>query len=303
MKIFNISSIISHPLKFAYYIGFLKEEELSLPVEKRYGRIKWIDIRKYKEEGWFADPFILTVNGDTIELFAEEMIYRTGRGILVYLRIDKKSYEVLEKTTILDNETHLSFPIYIKENGKLYVYPENYQSGTVKLYEYNEKTRKLMNPRIIIDQPLLDTQIIKIDGTYYAFGVKYKTGRQQDTQVLYVYKSENLKGNYRCIQEIKNIRCEERGAGLIYVEGSRMIRPAQCCEGGYGKEVILYELCKDKNGFKEIEIERVVPDRQAQKGSILHTFNKMEGIVVVDGFAYNTPRLASFYKKLRGIKD
>ena len=49
-----------------------------------------MDVRQYEKEGWFADPFILSVNDDTIELFAEEMIYKTGRGILVYLKVDKK---------------------------------------------------------------------------------------------------------------------------------------------------------------------------------------------------------------------
>lgn len=298
-----VKDLFSHPLKSSYFIGFLREDEMSLPVVERYSKIKWMDASQYEDEGWFADPFILSVNDDIMELFAEEMIYKTGRGILVYLKVDRNSCVVLEKRTILSLETHLSFPIYIEENGKIYVYPENYQSGELKIYEYDEKVKKLKNPRTIITEPLLDTQIIKIDKSYYAFGVKYRTGLQADTKELVIYRADELMGEYQCIQTIKNSCCEERGAGLVYVEDGRMIRPAQCCEGGYGREVILYELYREDDGFKEVEMNRVIPDRSSKKGSVLHTYNKKEKIVVIDGWAYKTPYLASLYKKVRGIKD
>ena len=303
MNINIVKKLIPHPLKYSYFIGFLKESDMSLPIAERYAKIKWMDVRQYKDEGWFADPFLLSVKDNTIELFAEEMIYRTGRGVLVYLKVDRNSYKVLEKKTILNLETHLSFPIYIEEKGKTLVYPENYQSGVVKIYEYDENVKQLLNPRIIIEEPLLDTQITKIDGTYYAFGVKYQTGLQKDTRNLLIYRAENLMGKYKLMQKIENLRREERGAGLIYLEDGHVIRPAQSCEGGYGREVILYELCRDVDGFKERELKRIIPDRRARRGGILHTYNKMKGIVVIDGWAYHRPKLASLYKKMRGIHD
>ena len=238
-----------------------------------------------------------------IELFAEEMIYRTGRGIIVYLKVEKESCKILEREIMLELDTHLSFPIYIEEGGTIYVYPENYQSGEVRIYEYDEKAKKLLNPRTIIKEPLLDAQIVKIGNNYYAFGVRFRTGSQNDTKELIVYQSDSLLGKYELIQIIENERCEERGAGLIYLEDGHVIRPAQSCEGGYGREVILYELCRDVDGFKERELKRIIPDRRARRGGILHTYNKMKGIVVIDGWAYHRPKLASLYKKMRGIHD
>lgn len=290
-----------HPLRDAYYIGFLKEIEISLPIVERYSRVRWLDVSKYKNEGWFADPFILSVNSNIIELFVEEMIYKTGRGIIAYLKVDVNSCEILEKHTMLELDTHLSFPIYIRDNGKLYVYPENYQSGSLKIYEYDEQTKCLVRPRIIINAPLLDTQIVNLEGSYYAFGVLFQTGFQKDTQKLYIYQADALFGDYKLVQVIDNPKCEERGAGLIYKDDSRLIRPAQCCEGGYGKDVILYDLQRDHSGFEEKEIGRVIPDRKSRNGNILHTYNKMNGWVVIDGWRYHYPRLASWYKKIRKI--
>lgn len=274
---------------------------MLLPIVERYAKVRWLDVCKLKNEGWYADPFILSVNGNIVELFVEEMIYKTGRGIITYLKVDVNSCEILEKHTMLELDTHLSFPIYIRDNGKLYVYPENYQSGSLRIYEFDEQAKSLVRPRIIINAPLLDTQIVKLEGSYYAFGVQFQTGLQKDTQKLYIYQADALLGDYKLVQVIENLKCEERGAGMIFTEKGRLIRPAQCCEGGYGKEVILYDLQRDHSGFEEKEIGRVIPDRKSRNGNILHTYNKMNGWVVIDGWRYHYPRLASWYKKIRKI--
>lgn len=298
-----LRKLLPHPLKDAYYVGFLKETDLSLPIVERYAKIRWMDVSEYKSEGWFADPFMVSVNGNIVELFAEEFIYKTRRGVIVYLRIDINSCRILEKHTILELDTHLSFPIFLRESGKIYVYPENYQSGALKIYEYDELSKRLVHPRTIIDAPLLDTQIVKINNSYYALGVIYQTGLQKDTKTLYIYKADTLFGDYKQIQITENLRCEERGAGLIYSETGRLIRPAQSCEGGYGKEVILYDLQNSSSGFKEIEIDRVIPDRNAPNGNILHTYNKLGGWVTIDGWRYHNPRIASIYKNIRRISN
>lgn len=293
--------LFPQPLKDAYYIGFLKDDDISLSVAERYARIKWLDVGEYGDEGWFADPFIISVGDNILELFAEEMIYETDRGILVYIKVDLDTFRILEKKTILELDTHLSFPIYIEDAGKLYVYPENYQGGSLKIYEYDSTTKSLVCPRTIIDAPLLDTQIAKIDGAFYAFGVQYRTGTQLDTKKLYVYKSNKLHGGYELVQTIENQRCEERGAGLIFHEGGRLFRPAQCCEGGYGKAVIIYELQQNGFSFEEKEFKRIIPDRDAPNGNILHTYNKKNGWVAIDGWRYRYPHIASMYKKIRRI--
>ena len=189
--------ILPEPLKSSFYIGFLKNVEIPLPVVERYSKIRWLNVNKYRKEGWFADPFIFSVNDNTIELFAEEMIYKTGRGIIVYLKVDVNSFEVIEKHVMLELDTHLSFPIYIRDKGKYYVYPENYQSGTLKIYEFDENSRSLTHPRTIIHAPLLDTQIVKWDDFYYAFGVEYQTGFQKDTKRLNIYKADTSKGIFK----------------------------------------------------------------------------------------------------------
>ena len=280
-----------------YYIGFLGLNYMKLQSKERFNYIQWIDLCGYNK-GWFADPFILRDDGRIIELLAEEFVYKSRKGRLVNLLISKDKFKLLKVTEVLNLDTHLSFPIYFEENGTYYVYPENYQNGSLTIYEYDSVHKKLINPIVIIHEPLLDTQIIKIGNDYFALGVKYVTGTQLDTKNLFIYRSKSLFGDYTLFQVIENKRCEERGAGSIFEQSGKLIRPAQCCEGDYGKSVILYEL-KFQNGyFIEKEIDRIEADNSYKYGRGMHTFNKKNDVLVLDGNGYVFWRIN---KLIRGL--
>lgn len=296
-----LKKIIPHPLKTAYCIGFLNNSNFKLSRDERYEKVIWID---NPTPNWYADPFVFSTSENHIEVFVEEMKTEENRGVITKLCIDKHQFKVVDKKTILSLPTHLSFPIFIKEMGKTYVYPENSQSGSVQIYEYNEIHQELINPKVIINEPLLDTQIVKIKDTFYAFGVKFDSGLQADTKTLYIYKSESLTGNYKKIQKISNSKCEERGAGLIFKDkNGRLIRPAQCCEGGYGKSVIFYELKHSEGIFSEKEIYRLEPNPNGKYGNVLHTFNQVGDWCIIDGLRVYHPHLGRIYRKIRNIPE
>ena len=72
--------------------------------------IKWM--RAKHQDGWFADPFVLKVTDTAISLLAEEFRYKTGKGRIVRLDIDRETL-TLEKVTPLIDGCHLSFPFII----------------------------------------------------------------------------------------------------------------------------------------------------------------------------------------------
>lgn len=268
-----------------YVVGFLHENELSLPNDERFSKIRWINPLKHKQ-GWFADPFILSADDRTIELLVEEYLWTAKRGRLAKLTIDAHIFQIKKIKTILELPTHLSFPIYIEEGGEIYVYPENYQSGKLNLYRYDRQEEQLVDPITLIEEPLLDTQIIRIDSYYFAFGIKYKTGRQDDTNTLYVYRADQLTGPYQHVQTIQANKNIKRGAGMIYLENDhRLIRPSQDCQVEYGEATILNHLEYDSQTgqFSEKAIEDIRPDNSHRYGRGLHTLNCKNGICVIDG--------------------
>ena len=283
-----------------YNVGFISTEDITLPQKERFKKINWIKLGAYKD-GWFADPFILNVSDEKIELLAEEWIYKDNKGRISKLVIDKHTYKLLSIVVVLELETHLSFPLIYEENGIIYVCPENYQSGCVNIYTYDRNTAKLVNPTTIINKPLIDTQLFKLNGKYYALGVERKTGAMEDTRILKIYESDSLCGQYKEIQTIENTKNIERGAGNIFLWKDRIIRPVQNCEGGYGLSTILYELIYKNKEFNETELYRIEPNRSSFMGLCLHTFNIKENLCVIDGQEYIYYRLARTLKKITSI--
>ena len=90
-------------------IGFLQNtlEEVIAGAEPE---IKWM--RGKHQDGWFADPFVLKVTDTAISLLAEEFRYKTGKGRIVRLDIDRETL-TLETVTPLIDGCHLSFPFII----------------------------------------------------------------------------------------------------------------------------------------------------------------------------------------------
>lgn len=298
MKLFTkLRSILREQ---AYYIGFLFEDEINLPQENRFEAIHWLNLGRYKS-GWFADPFFLSVTADSVELLVEEWEYSKKKGRLCRLVIERneKDFYLKEVNPILELDTHLSFPINIQLNNKLYVYPENFESGALRIYEYDRNMDKLVKPATMLQEPLLDSQILRIDNAFYLFGVKYNSGSQSDTKKLFIYKSNNLTGEYTECQIIENQLCEERGAGLIFTKNGKYYRPAQSCEIEYGRNCIVYELSKNQDLFIEEEAQRIEPINGKKYGRGIHTINAMKDLYVLDGRDFRHSNIATIINFFR----
>ena len=209
----NLRRLIPSPLEATYHIGFVENPELIHASDSWYDSVRWIDSRDYDKEGWFADPFFLSITDDSIVLLAEELYYAINRGRLVKMTIRRSDYRLLDVEPILTLGTHLSYPIVWQEEQKTFVYPENYQGGALRLWEFDGN--KLTNPHVLIQECLLDSQMVKIGDTYYIMGVKFVEGKWEETRTLYIYQSNTLKGPYQLMQTIQNEKNEERGAGHI----------------------------------------------------------------------------------------
>lgn len=295
-----LKEILPNPYRGDYFIGFVDKPDIVRNSDSWYDKVKWVNVNKYKKDGWFADPFFYNVTDNHIILFAEQMFSEINRGRLVKMTIRRKDYYLEEVTPILTLEPHLSFPIIWRENGKEYVYPENEQSGSLKIYELDPTTQKLHSPKVLINERLIDSQIAKLGNEYFIFGVVLATGAWSDTRNLQVYKSNHLLGPYTHIQTIESENNCERGAGLIIpVDNSTILRPAQNCNGAYGKETIMYQMEYDGCKFSEKELYRITPNKRMRNGEVLHTYNEYNDLCVIDGLQHHHPVL---YKLVKLIK-
>lgn len=264
----------------------------------RFDNSNWnnFHIIKAPKDKWYADPFILDVTDDNIVVLVEEFTYSINRGRLAKLVIDKSSYKIIEEKIILDLSTHLSFPAVLRLGGDVYIYPENSASGKTTLYRYNLQDDSFVVVNTLSDLPLTDAIIAEVRGHNYLFATKIPT---QNGNELTIFESTNILGSYRPIQTIILSDNTARSAGDIFVDGNRIIRPAQNCNGGYGVGMVFQEVIKDETGnFVIKELFRKSP----LKGYIgMHTYNQYKGYVIVDLHARRHPILHKILQKAKNI--
>ena len=286
-------------LRRGYHLGFIDGPIGDIVYSsKSYNKVKWVDLNGHRTS-WFADPFIFNIEGNHIEVLVEEFEYSKNKGRLSHLLIKKDGLKLVAITPILELDTHLSFPAYIKIDNRTYVYPENYVSGGIKIYEYDHPSKKLVNPKEILREELVDAQLFEQNGAYYLMGVRHQNDRftYNYTKDLYIYKSNSLFGEYSFYQKISNKRKEERGAGQLFYVGDKLIRPAQNCDGGYGVEVVFYEFTQGDDGyFKEVEVGRMSPGHNKYP-FVLHTFNSMGKYHIIDGMGFENDLIRPFLTK------
>lgn len=251
----------------------------------------------YHKERWFADPFILNVDDNSIFLLVEDFFYSDRKGRISEIRIDRKTYQVKEVHIILELDSHLSFPAIFRENGHIYMYPENSQANGLWLYEYIPEKYECKKVSQLCNQPLTDAIITD------KLGKKLILSTQEpnpNMNVLDVYEWDAKLGLYiKC----KSITFEEnvaRNAGDIFEYNGFIYRPAQECNDIYGHAVSLQEICLDNRFIRFKEIRRLSPESKSRKIG-LHTFNSYSGVIVTDVRGFRFKNIASVLWKMKTI--
>ncbi len=247
-------------------------------------RIHWIDNGKYTKK-WFADPFILCYDKDTITILAEEFDYQVHRGRLARLTVDRKSWLVTDCKIILDLPTHLSFPMIWEENGHVYVCPENFASGALNLYEYDKEREQLSFLKTLVNEKLTDAILYRDETGYYVLSTCIPT---PNGKKLTIYHSDSLTGHYELVQNVCFNENIARNAGKIFLHEGQLIRPSQECNHTYGHAISFQNVQKDEKGFSFVETNRYMSTHPTFKYGT-HTYNQHpDGMAVIDvkGFRY-----------------
>lgn len=284
----QIMSLKEYLIENRYNIGFIKnslEEILNgAPVQ-----VNWVN-HKYKDR-WFADPFILDVTEDYYIVLVEEWYDSINRGRIAKLTIDRNNLCLTDNKTILELDSHLSFPSIQRAGDKIYITPENSARGVLAKYAYDPKTNEISLIGNVCEERLTDSIFFTIEGKEMMFSTKLPDANGKE---LGIYtKQENghylLTDNYRFKDNIS------RMAGDLFKYKGKLYRPAQVCSKSYGDAVSLQEVFFENGKFDFKEIRRIYsPSRKYDIG--FHTFNVYKNHIVVDGLGYRRPLLAHLFK-------
>ncbi|HLN22183.1 MAG TPA: hypothetical protein VK213_13905 [Bacteroidales bacterium] len=264
--------------------------------------IEWI--KPWSAAFFQADPFIIDHDKEFMTVIFEEFSLDMNYGNISYMVLDR-NLKVLEKKILLDTGSHLSFPFVYNEEGKVFIVPESARSGKVSCYEFDKVQKKLTHCADLVDLPLYDPAVLKLNGKYWLTGSIY-----QDRSVyhLYVFYSDSLLGPYKPLPGnpvMKGLDGVRSAGGFIEVDGS-LYRPAQNCSNTYGESITINKVLKlDENNFEEesymlIEIDE--SNRREHNIHTIHTINVFGDRIIVDGLRWEfsmTKQINNFFRNRR----
>lgn len=264
MKFINrIKSRIFH---YTWDLAYGKYNESIIEKGLRKNDVRVVH-NPYKDK-WFADPFIYDEDDLYLHLFVEEFDKKVKRGRIAHIKIDKASNTIDSCNIILDLPTHLSFPAIYRVGDKVYVQPENFSSGCSYIYEYDKDSDSLVNQMMVVDMPLTDAVIHAVNNGYE---MSATVGDDSNGSVLSIFKSMSFTGPYHVNGTMVFPNNSARMAGRFIETEDNIVRPAQNCNGDYGKAVWFY---KDNT-----VVGKLLP---WGKYDGLHTFNIFGDTFVID---------------------
>lgn len=236
-------------------------------------QIQWLK-HDYRDR-WFADPFVLEVTEDEIQVLAEEVQYETEKGRIVLLKVDRKTYELRSLNLVLELQTHLSFPAIWREEGRVFVYPESWKSGELSLYEFKDGHCDPNSKTVICEESMADAVMTERFGKRQLFSV-----RDNDKLLVYNYNYEKQRFTISHVKFFN--KATARNAGDFFEFEGEVYRPAQVCINRYGEAIEIQKVVRgDDDNFCFIPYKTLCSNH-ASLDVGMHTLNCYKGVVAVD---------------------
>ncbi len=253
----------------------------------------------YKDR-WFADPFVLDVTDTEILLLVECVTDDTKRGRIALMTVEKESYRLKDMHYVLDLPTHLSFPVIVRKNNRIYVYPENGESGVLNIYEYDSRKKTLIFKETIMDMALGDAIIREESGKTFLFATEEP---DMNGSILSIYQKKDDK-SWNLYQKVKFDDNIARMAGDFFKVDDKTYRPAQESNESYGHSLVIQEvLSPDKSEDEKwhfIEKCRITSPLKRYP-LCLHTLNTYNGVVVMDVKGYRYSVIGKILQELKSL--
>ncbi len=253
----------------------------------------------YKDR-WFADPFILDVTDTEILLLVECVTDDTRRGRIALLNVDKESYKLKNMFYVLDLPTHLSFPVIVRHNGHVYVYPESGESGSLDIYEFDSSKKSLVFQETIMDKALGDAIISDEFGDLYMFATE---NPDMNGRCLSIYR-RNADKSWTLDEKVLFDDYVARMAGEFFKVGNKIYRPAQECNESYGHGLVIQEVISPRESedmkWHFREVCRMTSSLKRYP-LCLHTLNAYKNVVVMDVKGYRYKTTGKFLQSIKSL--
>lgn len=206
--------------------------ELNIPAEPCLTRDDVTDVTALM----VADPFMLR-RGDGWHMFFEVWDWHQNKGAIGHARsADGRawSYESL----VLEEDFHLSYPYVFEWAGEVYLVPESFRAGVVRLYRARRFPGEWECVAELIAGGLVDPS------PFHAAGRWWLLAGGEERSELRLFHARDLLERWEehpASPVVAGDPVRSRPAGRVVVDGDRILRFAQRCDTGYGLDVRAFE--------------------------------------------------------------
>ena len=209
---------------------------------------------------WCADPHILEHAGQTY-VFAELYDRILRRGVIGCCQITD------------DGPT----------NGTVYMIPESYSAAEIAVYQavsFPDKWEKVHT--LASGYTAVDTTLFSVDGAPWLMTLRFDEAHTY-LEVHRLEKDSPLSSPL--VAKLDD--ADSRPAGNLFRYEGKLIRPAQDCNGSYGRALDLYHVTNvTSDSYEETLLAKIGPEHiRSDLGGIpqgIHTYNISDGYEIID---------------------
>ena len=196
------------------------------------------------------------------------------------LVVDKKTFALKAMESVMELDTHISFPAIWREDGRVFVYPESWRSGELSAYEFDGRRCDLASKKLLCKEPMADAVMTNLFGKRQLFSVQ-----ENDKLRIYDFNPATSLFELSCVKPFG--KATARSAGDFFEYEGKTYRPAQVCVNRYGEALEIQEvICDDGENFCFVPYKTLYSSHPSLKTG-MHTLNSFKGIVVVDVHGWN----------------
>ena len=187
---------------------------------------------------YFADPFILSENENSVILIVERYsrVSKLGSIISIHLTFTDDNIIKIERKNLISEKFHLSFPCIYKVFNKTFIVPETASINSLLLYEINEDGTKILRKNKIADGFFVDPVFYKNNNEIYLMW--YNGISNNDGKNLCCLVDEFPINKPIEFKTIKECSLHRNAGRVIYPN----YKPSQNSTGKYGKGLHLEKI-------------------------------------------------------------
>lgn len=260
-------------------IGILYAPITSLLDEQPNLNVRWLPA---PGKGFYrADPFGYVAADGRLNVLYEKMDHQRGRAEISRLR-PKRDNVLKRSRTMLEDDTHLSYPFVLPHEGRVLVVPESCAKGRVEMFQLNAANDGFEAVGTLLEEPVVDPTLFQHEGRWWLFG----TLPPLSNVALHAWYADRPEGPYRphAMNPLKFDLRSARPGGTPFVHQGRLYRPSQDSTLTYGHRIVINEVLElSPTTFREVLVKHIGPIKGSVYDKGMHTISAVGEITLVDG--------------------